>query len=364
MNDMQKIIEILEEKQIKYDLFDSKLIVHGHLDLSGLNITNLPQNLKVTGSLILRNTPIPKLPDGLSCGLDLDLRASKIKSLSDNLFVGGNLYLNDTAINQLPNNLIVGWNLDLTNTQILEIPSDIIVGRDLILKNSSIKQLPNGFKIGQNLYLNNSKISTLPENLVIGGDLDLTDTLVENLPKNLLVGKNILFKNDIITNPNNESYLFFIDPYKTLTWKNGKYLAIHGCLYEVLSKHKKVLKLKYLTIDKDVFIFEKDDIFAFGNSLLESYINWLFITAAQTNNTKYKNLDLNNKYDLVDLILWYKNSIGVTVAEIEQFIKSNKAKLKSQLTLSELYSLTKGICPLKDKRFNDILNRLKNEQEE
>ncbi len=364
MNEMQNIIKILEEKQIKYDLFDSKLIVHGHLDLSGLNITNLPQNFNVTGSLILRNTPITKLPDNLNCGLDLDLRASKIKFLGANLFIGGNLYLNDTAISQLPNNLIVGWNLDLTNTQIVKIPSDLIVGRDLILTNSSVELLPNGFKVGQNLYLNNSKISKLPENLVIGGDLDLTDTLVKNLPKNLLVGKNILFKNDIITNPNNESYLFFIDLYKTLTWKNGKYLAIHGCLYEVLSKHKNVLKLKDLTIDKDVFIFEKDDIFAFGNSLLGSYINWLFITVAQTNNTKYKNINLNNKYDLVDLMLWYKNSIGTTVAEIEEFIKSNKAKLKSQLTLSEFCSLTMGIYPLKDKRVNDILNRLKDKQEE
>ena len=132
----------------------------------------------------------------------------------------------------------------------------------------------------------------------------------------------------------------------------------------MLSKHKNVLKLKYLTIDKDVFIFERDNIFAFGNSLLGAYINWLFLTAAESNNIKYKNIDLNNKYDLVDLMLWYKNSIGVTVAEIEQFIKSNKAKLKSQLTLRELYSLTKGICPLKGKRFNDILNLLQNESEE
>lgn len=50
-----------------------------------------------------------------------------------------------------------------------------------------------------------------------------------------------------------------------------------------------------------------------------------------------------------------------TVSEIEQFIKSNKSKLKFRLTLMELFLLTKGICPIRDKRFKNILNRLKNE---
>ena len=70
----------------------------GSLDLSGTQITALPDNLTVGGSLYLRNTQITALPD--------------------NLTVGGWLYLRNTQITALPDNLTVGGWLDLSGTQI------------------------------------------------------------------------------------------------------------------------------------------------------------------------------------------------------------------------------------------------------
>jgi len=70
----------------------------GWLDLSGTQITSLPDNLTVGGSLYLSGTQITSLPDNLTVGGSLDLRGTQITSLPDNLTVGGSLYLSGTQI--------------------------------------------------------------------------------------------------------------------------------------------------------------------------------------------------------------------------------------------------------------------------
>jgi hypothetical protein len=61
----------------------------------------------VNGYLDLYGIPIQTLPDNLYVGGDLDLNGTQIKSLPDNLHVDGNLWLNGTPIQSLPDNLDV-----------------------------------------------------------------------------------------------------------------------------------------------------------------------------------------------------------------------------------------------------------------
>ena len=91
---------------------------HGNLDLSGTNITSLPDNLTVGGSLYLSGTNITSLPDNLTVGGSLDLSGTNITSLPDNLTVGWSLYLSGTNITSLPDNLTVGGSLYLSGTGI------------------------------------------------------------------------------------------------------------------------------------------------------------------------------------------------------------------------------------------------------
>ena len=70
----------------------------GGLDLSGTQITALPDNLTVGGWLYLSHTQITALPNNLTVGGWLDLRGTQITALPDNLTVGGGLDLSHTKI--------------------------------------------------------------------------------------------------------------------------------------------------------------------------------------------------------------------------------------------------------------------------
>jgi hypothetical protein len=89
------------------------------LDLSGTQITSLPDGLSVGGGLYLSGTRITSLPDGLSVGGDLYLSGTQITSLPDGLSVGGGLHLSGTQITSLPDGLSVGGGLHLSGTRIV-----------------------------------------------------------------------------------------------------------------------------------------------------------------------------------------------------------------------------------------------------
>ena len=99
---------------------EGKLFYGGYLDLSGTQITSLPENLTVGGYLDLRGTQITSLPENLTVGGSLDLRGTQITSLPENLTIGGYLDLRGTQITSLPENLTVGGSLDLRGTQITD----------------------------------------------------------------------------------------------------------------------------------------------------------------------------------------------------------------------------------------------------
>jgi hypothetical protein len=115
----------------------------GDVDLSGTDITALPDNLRVGGNLDLFDTLITTLPNNLKVGGNLDLRRTPITTLPDNLVVGGHLDLRRTSITALPDTLKVGGNLDMFVTSGLKVPEHFSVGGVFRLHNvKSYSQVP------------------------------------------------------------------------------------------------------------------------------------------------------------------------------------------------------------------------------
>ncbi len=92
--------KIVNTDRIK-NMMDKNGHISGDLDLSGTQITALPDGLTVGGDLYLRGTQITALPDGLTVGGDLYLSGTQITALPDGLTVGGGLYLSGTQWSQV-----------------------------------------------------------------------------------------------------------------------------------------------------------------------------------------------------------------------------------------------------------------------
>jgi hypothetical protein len=85
--------------------------MEGVLNLSGLNIVELPDGLTVGGSLNLRGcTSLTHLPEGLTVGGWLNLRGcTSLTHLPEGLTVGKWLHLQDcTSLTHLPERMTVG----------------------------------------------------------------------------------------------------------------------------------------------------------------------------------------------------------------------------------------------------------------
>ena len=132
---LKRILVFLEEKDNNNIPFKWKLInnepltkedlnVKGDLDLSGRNITSLPEGLKVGGNLFIDNTKITSLPEGLKVGDSLNLARTNITSLPEGFKVGGVLNLARTNITSLPKGLKVGGYMIINNTPLEKYTDD------------------------------------------------------------------------------------------------------------------------------------------------------------------------------------------------------------------------------------------------
>lgn len=94
---------------------------------------------------------------------DLDLTGLAVRELPDNINVNGNLTLRDSFIEELPNNLTVTGNLDMGFTDIEILPDDIKLGKGLICDNSGIKYLPDNLTLDV-LDISFTIINEIPNN--------------------------------------------------------------------------------------------------------------------------------------------------------------------------------------------------------
>ena len=104
---LKRIFDFLEEKgehraPFKWKLFNNEPFTKEDLNVEGdlklLNITSLPEGLKVKGDLDLSYSNIKSLPEGLEVVDNLFLHRSKIKSLPKGLKVWGDIIINKTKL--------------------------------------------------------------------------------------------------------------------------------------------------------------------------------------------------------------------------------------------------------------------------
>lgn len=83
---------------------------------------------------------------------NLDLHGIAVKSLPENLVVGGNLDLSESGIEILPDNLIVSGNLDLAWSRIESLPENLMVGGWIDVSGLEIESLPESLKVGKEVF--------------------------------------------------------------------------------------------------------------------------------------------------------------------------------------------------------------------
>jgi hypothetical protein len=106
-------------------------------------LDNLPRNLKVA---------------------DLDLTGVDITSLPDGLKVNGNLFVAKTPLTELPRGLIVGRNLYMYRTGIKRLEAATI-GGSLFASNSALEYIAEDVKIGSSIYIKGSSVRHIPDSI-------------------------------------------------------------------------------------------------------------------------------------------------------------------------------------------------------
>lgn len=147
-----------------YGLENLKTLIdqYGGLNLSGYDIAELPENLKVPRELDIELTNISSLPSSLKIGGGLIASYTKITSIPKELLhIHGELTLCGCDISSLPDGLTVDRDLRINNTSIKRLPSGLIVGGSLHINNTPIEELPSDMKVGASVYAKNTHLKRL-----------------------------------------------------------------------------------------------------------------------------------------------------------------------------------------------------------
>lgn len=166
----------------------NNLTVKGRLDISGTNINELPNDLKV-GSLVASCSYITSIPSGVYIERDICVNHSQLADLPDNITIEGNLHLSGTHIEKLPRGLKVGGYIDISHTGIRQLPDDIEIRGSIYAQYTSLEALPEHLThIHGRLQLSHTNITKLPDNLTVDDDLVVScnEQLLE-LPEGLTV---------------------------------------------------------------------------------------------------------------------------------------------------------------------------------
>lgn len=138
----------------------NKFNVKGYLMVKDCkNLKELSGDLRVEGWADLTGLNITKLPDKIYVDeyLDLDSCEELIK-LPSELYVGGSLNLSDCVkIKELPDNLYVGGNFGIISTQIEDFPNNLYVRRDIGIRNTPLAKKYTDEEIRSNKNLNGGK---------------------------------------------------------------------------------------------------------------------------------------------------------------------------------------------------------------
>jgi hypothetical protein len=170
------------------------------LDLSGQDLSELPEDLTVRGDLVIEGTRIRRLPKGLkvtgrlkASGSELeeidldhgvaggmDLSRTRIEALPDGLRVYGDLNVSGTRLRQLPRQLVVTGSIMMRACRVAIVPDDVVVGKSVDLRGGRLNALPAAFRhVGGSLIWEDMGRVTVPEVLAVEGNLEMRGTVME-----------------------------------------------------------------------------------------------------------------------------------------------------------------------------------------
>ena len=237
--------------------------------------------------------------------------------------------IDGTKITALPDKLTVVGNLDLRNSNVIVLSDDLSVGGGLYLSGSNISELPDNLTVGGNLDLRNSAITELPDNLTVGGDLYLNyaeDQKEEKKVRHLKSGDYV----------------------------EGRYLYADGILTHV----KKKYSFRGYTIYQGKIpgknVISDGVHYAHCNKLRDGIADLLFKTAEERGAAQYKNITLESRMGVPELVTMYRVITGACRQGSEDFVKSLGDNLKESYTVAEAIELTRG--QYNAERFEEFFN--------
>ena len=130
--------------------------------------------------------------------------------------------------------------------------------------------------------------------------------------------------------------------YYTLFNKEFHRVELIDGIPTIILKEKNFIKKGVTLIEKDnCFIFTKNNVSAHGKNAKQAYFDWLFKTSERDVN-EYKNLKNKELKPLEYWVLAYRTITGACSFGTNNFLENNKEKYKSQMTLNEVLTATKG----------------------
>ena len=132
------------------------------------------------------------------------------------------------------------------------------------------------------------------------------------------------------------------DTYYTLYNKNFQEVQIIDNVPTiVLTRKKDIIKGKFLNDYSDCWIFQKDGMAAHGITLKQAYRDWLFKVSPR-NMSEYEGLKRDDVRDINYWAVCYRTITGACSAGTENFIENFKDRLKPEMSLQEVITVTKG----------------------
>ena len=130
--------------------------------------------------------------------------------------------------------------------------------------------------------------------------------------------------------------------YYTLFNKEFHRVELIDGIPTIILKEKNFIKKGVTLIERDnCFIFTKNNVSAHGKNVKQAYFDWLFKTSERDVN-EYNNLNNKELKPLEYWVLAYRTITGACSFGTNNFLENNKEKYKSQMTLNEVLTATKG----------------------
>ena len=346
-------IELIEE--------DGKLVYKGNLNLGGrIDVTELPDNLKVFGWLYLRYSGVTKLPKGLEVEYWLDISETDIKELPEDTKLGGGLFVNemnkpfsfpkvvkvnnkfeciDTTIKRMPEELYVNWSCSFSESTFDKLPKVMVVGHGLYLYETSITELPKGLIVGYwfnlvgiNLkdYSNLHKVCT---NFIVTKEKyeEIKDTLANHSKRTRGWGE--VF---VTFEPNYKGAYLFEN-------ENGKYIEADSIFTKIVEQKGNVYHIQK-DGNKEItyLVTDGEGHWSHGDTLEEAKDDLIF-KITDGDKSDYEGLTMNSELSFEDAIVCYRIITGACSFGTRDFVENRLGKnRKDKYTIKEIINLTKG----------------------